>query len=141
MRLHHLIIGVKDLAQTEVFYRELLGFKLIDAFLDSGTNREGLVMVHTDESGLETLELLFVPFAAARLPSPQHIALEVGSTHFNQILAAAKKFAIPIRAHPELESRDTGTSRIQSRGREYETFYVLDPNGLNLEISRRLGEN
>ncbi len=141
MRVHHLIIGVRDLAQTEVFYRELFGFRLIDAFLDTGTDREGLVMAFSDEGGEETLELRFVPFPPESLPNPHHFAMEVGSTHFKAILAAASKFALPVRAHPEIESKQTGTSRDKSRGRDYEIFYVTDPNGVNIEILQRLGTN
>ena len=141
MRIHHLIIGVKDLAQTEVFYRQILGVSLVDAFLDTTTEREGLVMAYMNDRGEEGLHLRFVPFESKRLPSPQHLAIELSSAEFDRALAVARKYQLIVRAKPALDCKELGTSRIDYRGQVHEHFFLTDPNGVNLEILRRLEVN
>src|SRR4051812_47969680 len=131
MRVHHLILGVRDLAQTEVFYREILGLRLVDAFLDSTTGNEGLVMAYHNDRGEEGLQLLFVPYEPDRLPSPQHLAIEVNALEFQQILQAARRFKLLVRSHSPLDSKETGTARYEYRGQVYEHYYLLDPDGVN----------
>lgn len=129
------------MAQSEVFYREVLGFRLVDALLDSGTGRESLVMVSYDESGEECAELRFVPFEGARLPNPPQLALEVSSSVFEHALSAARKYQLPVRSFPALDNDTAGPIRCEYRGQVYEHFFLLDPGGVNIEILRRLRSN
>jgi len=138
VRVNHLIIGVANLNESREFFVGVLGFKSIGEFVDTGTGGTGLVLVHCDSRDQETLEILLVPFAAARLPSPQHLALEVSAELFETVFSTAKKNGLPIRAVPPLDSKETGIiGRFECRGVVYERFYLLDPSRVNIEIMYR----
>jgi catechol 2,3-dioxygenase-like lactoylglutathione lyase family enzyme len=141
LRVHHLTVGAKDLAQSEVFYREVFGFRLVDAFLDSQTKREGLVMVVYNEQDEECAELRFVPLPDSRLPSPPQLTLEVSSSVFERALAAARKYALPVRPFPALDAPASGTGHCEIREQHFEQFFLLDPSGVNIQVLRRLQIN
>jgi len=133
MRVNHLIIGCDDVEKSLVFYEVILDFTPLDIFMDTGTRREGRILVkaQTDE-----LELLLVPFVEERLPSPQHIAFEVDSTEFDAILARAQDKKMNIRAMPPLDCQIKGVGTTEVRGKNFERFYLLDPARVNVEIMR-----
>ncbi len=140
MKINHIIIGAKPDNQVEEsvsFYRDTLGLKEIDRFIDTGTGAEGRVLVHESE-GKEDLEILIVPFKEERLPNPQHIALEVSTAEFKKILHRATEKNMPIRPEPPLNSAPRGVGEFNCRGIRYERFYLLDPARVNVEIMRRV---
>ncbi len=133
MRINHLIIGCKDIYQSQEFYESIIGFRLQEKFIDTGTKNEGLVLVKAQQ---DELELLLVPFTDVRLPSPQHIAFEVDSKEFNAILARAQDKKMDVRAMPPLDCQIKGVGTTEVRGNKFERFYLLDPARVNVEIMR-----
>jgi catechol 2,3-dioxygenase-like lactoylglutathione lyase family enzyme len=122
MRINHLIIGTDNLEKSTNFYTELLGFTLHDTFVDTGTRKEGKILIKGPAQN--ELEILLVPFSDERLPSPQHLAFEVSSSELN------------IRAMPPLDCKIKGVGTTEVRGRKFERFYLLDPSRVNIEIMR-----
>lgn len=133
MRVNHLIIGSDDIQKSQDFYVGILNFKFINSFIDTGTKSEGRVLV---KEQAEELELLIVPFADERLPSPQHIAFEVVSSEFDAILSRAQDKKMNIRAMPPLDCKIKGVGTTEVRGKNFERFYLLDPARVNVEIMR-----
>ncbi len=129
IKINHLIIGVSNLHASEKFYKDVLGFHFIERFTDTGTNQEGIVL-----STKNGFDILLVLFGSERLPSPQHIALEVDETTFTSIYRACEKNEIFVRADPSLSSKNTGTNTFEQSGAKWTHFYFCDPSGLNIEI-------
>lgn len=135
MKINHLIIGCEDINKSKSFYLEILAFKFISSFIDTGTKKEGMVIVHEDNG--EELELLLVPFNEERLPSPQHIAFELPSSEFTKILSKATEMKLDIRSMPPLDCKIKGVGLTEVRGVKYERFYLFDPSRVNIEFMRR----
>lgn len=135
VRVNHLIIGCDDINKSKSFYLEILGFKFIDSFIDTGTKKEGMIIVH-EEKGNE-LELLLVPFIEERLPSPQHIAFELPSDEFKKIYNKASEMKLDIRSMPPLDCKIKGIGTTEVRGIKYERFYLVDPSRVNIEFMKR----
>lgn len=134
MRINHLIIGTDNLEKSTNFYTELLGFTVHDTFVDTGTRKEGKVLIKGPAQN--ELEILLVPFSDERLPSPQHLAFEVSSSDFDSILKIASEKELNIRAMPPLDCKIKGVGTTEVRGRKFERFYLLDPSRVNIEIMR-----
>lgn len=134
MRVNHLIIGCEDVKKSNDFYTKVLGFEFINSFIDTGTKKEGLVLLDTS-SGYD-LELLLVPFNEERLPSPQHIAFEIDSNKFDSIFNTATELKLDIRSMPPLDCKIKGIGTTEVRGKTYERFYLLDPSRVNIEFMR-----
>ncbi len=134
MRINHLIIGTDNLKKSTVFYTEILGFKLHNTFVDTGTKNEGNVLIIGPADN--ELEALLVPFNEERLPSPQHIAFEVSSADFDSLFKTATDKGLDIRAMPPLDCKLKGVGTTEVRGRKFERFYLLDPSRVNIEIMR-----
>jgi len=133
MKINHLIVGCENLNVSKNFYSEILGFFHIDTFIDTGTKKEGYVLVRTEPY---ELEILLVPFSDERLPSPQHIAFEVDNDVFNTILDIANNKNLDVRAMPPLDCKIKGVGTVEVRGKQYERFYLLDPSRINIEIMK-----
>jgi len=133
MRINHLILGCDDINKSKDFYENIIGFRYHDSFTDTGTLRQGYVLV---KNSAEELEILLVPFNEERLPSPQHIAFEVDSANFDSILKKAEVENLNIRAMPPLDCKIKGIGTTEVRGKKYERFYLLDPSRINIEIMR-----
>ena len=72
-RLNHLILGTTDIAKSQEFYVDLLGFRFLDSFIDTGTGNEGRILRYTSPEGSEHLELLPRSIhARATAESPAH---------------------------------------------------------------------
>ena len=134
MRVNHLIIGTDDQKKATTFYTEILGFKLFNTFIDTGTKKEGNILIIGPADN--ELELLLVPFNDERLPSPQHLALEVDSENFDVIFKKATDQGLDIRSLPPLDCKVEGIGTTEVRGRKFERFYLLDPSRVNIEIMR-----
>lgn len=134
MRINHLIIGCEDVKKSQAFYMNVLGFEFVSSFVDTGTKKEGLVLL--DKSSGEEVELLLVPFNDERLPSPQHIAFEIDSKKFDSILSVASDMKLDIRSMPPLDCKIKGIGTTEVRGRNFERFYLLDPSRVNIEFMR-----
>jgi catechol 2,3-dioxygenase-like lactoylglutathione lyase family enzyme len=137
MRINHLIIGVGDMKQALDFYENLLGFKSVNTFVDTGTGVEGQVLTYTEDQK-ELQEILLVPFKAERLPNPQHVSFEVHPKIFDEIYNKAKAREMDVRAEPPLNSPSKGIGGCNERGQRYARFYVLDPGRVNVEIMKRM---
>ncbi|MBL7665299.1 MAG: VOC family protein [Bacteriovoracaceae bacterium] len=135
MRINHLILGCDNIDESRKFYETILGFKFIDSFIDTGTRNQGYVLVIGQE---HELEILLVPFKAERLPSPQHLALEVDSLVFKRILKESEEHNLDIRSMPPLDCKIKGVGITEVRGRKFERFYLLDPARINIEIMREI---
>lgn len=133
MRINHLIIGCDDINKSKSFYEEIIGFTYFDSFIDTGTKKQGHVLVKNQN---DELEVLLVPFNEERLPSPQHIAFEVETNQFNSILKTAEDKKLDIRAMPPLDCKIKGVGTTEVRGKKFERFYLLDPSRINIEIMR-----
>lgn len=131
MRINHLIIGCDSIETARDFYVELLGFSFHDRFVDTGTGKEGFVLVLGKS---EEVEVLLVPFGKERLPSPQHLAFETDETTFGSILNKALGKKLDVRALPPLDSKLKGVGTVAVRGKQYKRFYLLDPSRVNIEI-------
>lgn len=134
MRINHLIIGCEDVKKSQAFYMNVLGFEYVSSFVDTGTKKEGLVLL--DKSSGEEVELLLVPFNDERLPSPQHIAFEIDSNKFDSIFNVATDMKLDIRSMPPLDCKIKGIGTTEVRGRNFERFYLLDPSRVNIEFMR-----
>ena len=134
MRINHLIIGTDDLKKSTAFYTEVLGFRLHNTFVDTGTKKEGNILIKGPADN--ELEILLVPFNDERLPSPQHIAFEVTTDDFNTIFETAKKQNLDIRAMPPLDCKIKGIGTTEVRGRNFKRFYLLDPSRVNIEFMK-----
>lgn len=134
MRINHIIVGCEDVKKSQDFYTEILGFEFISTFIDTGTKKEGVVLVNKVD-GVE-LELLLVPFNDERLPSPQHIAFEVETDKFDSIYEIASQMKLDIRSMPPLDCKIKGVGTTEVRGKKYERFYLLDPSRINIELMR-----
>jgi catechol 2,3-dioxygenase-like lactoylglutathione lyase family enzyme len=134
MRINHLIIGCEDVKKSQAFYMNVLGFEYVSSFVDTGTKKEGLVLL--DKSSGEEVEILLVPFNDERLPSPQHIAFEIDSKKFDSIFNVATDMKLDIRSMPPLDCKIKGIGRTEVRGRNFERFYLLDPSRVNIEFMR-----
>ena len=132
MRVNHLIIGCEDVVKSQWFYSNILGFPLENTFIDTGTGKEGVILV---DKSVE-LELLLVPFNYERLPSPQHIAFEVKEDRFDQILKIAEGSKMDIRSMPPLDCKNKGVGTTEVRGKKFARFYLLDPSRVNIEIMK-----
>lgn len=138
LRMNHLILGSLDVAASQVFYEQLFGFELLGPFIDTGTGQEGRILRYTEPDGSGCLELLLVPFTPERLPSPQHIALEVEPERFELLYARAKALGMKVRAKPALNSPEEPPGILEVPGYRYRNFYVLDPMRINVEVMVRL---
>jgi catechol 2,3-dioxygenase-like lactoylglutathione lyase family enzyme len=136
-RINHLILGTTDLDKSQEFYVGLLGFQFLDAFIDTGTGGQGRILRYTDLERSEHLELLLVPFTPERLPSPQHVAVEVGPAQFEALYQRAKELGMKVRAQPALNSPEERPGTLQTVGVTYRNFYVLDPMRINVEVMTR----
>lgn len=136
MKIDHLIIGAKDLADSVQFYMHV-GFEKVGDFADSNSKKKGATL-HFKKPEEDILEILILPFESARLPNPQHVAFETTQKSFNEILQKLKKMGIPIRAEasqsPQKEEIGTATT---FKG-IYKHFYVLDPAGVNIEFLTKI---
>src|SRR5258708_4049203 len=110
MKINHLIVGAKDVEISATFYCELLGYRRGDAFMDTGTDQPGLVLVHSSAP-----ELLLVPFQEERLPSPQHLAFETDGADFDRILEISRSRNLKPRSHPSFQS-DEGVIDLEQSG-------------------------
>jgi catechol 2,3-dioxygenase-like lactoylglutathione lyase family enzyme len=129
-----MIVGVKELRESEPFFEQILGFKKTASFTDTGTGAEGSVMLIDSPPGQVT-ELLLVPFRHERLPNPQHLAFEAATeAEFLTIFGRAKAAGLKIRAEPALTSERTGVGELTMDKRVYRNFYVLEPSGINVEV-------
>ena len=136
-RINHLILGTTDVDKSQDFYIGLLGFHLLDSFIDTGTGNEGRILRYTDPEVSACLELLLVPFTPERLPSPQHIAFEVDPARFEAIYQRAKQLGMKVRAQPPLNSPEERPGLAKTIGFDYRNFYVLDPMRINVEVMTR----
>lgn len=136
-RINHLILGTTDVDKSQDFYVGLLGFQLLDSFIDTGTGNEGRILRYTDPEVSACLELLLVPFTPERLPSPQHIAFEVDQAQFEAIYQRAKQLGMKVRAQPPLNSPEERPGLAKTIGFDYRNFYVLDPMRINVEVMTR----
>lgn len=128
------MIGVGNLESSLLFYTKMLRYSFKRDFIDSGTNRTGVVI------GKEgSPDLLLVPFKAERLPSPQHMAFEVSQDHFKELYNNFKAFNVWMRPKPSLSCPEYGTSRIEENNSIYERFFIVDPNEVNIEFMNRVG--
>jgi catechol 2,3-dioxygenase-like lactoylglutathione lyase family enzyme len=134
MKINHLIIGCEDTNKSKAFYTEILGFDFVNSFVDTGTKKDGMVLVKKTDA--DELELLLVPFNEERLPSPQHLAFEVTSEQFNQIFEKATAMKLDIRSMPPLDCKIKGIGWTDVRGRKFERFYLLDPSRVNIEFMK-----
>jgi catechol 2,3-dioxygenase-like lactoylglutathione lyase family enzyme len=132
MRINHLIIGARDAEISADFYCTILDYHRSGDFVDTGTKRTGIVLTHA-----EGPELLIVPFAVERLPSPQHLAMEVPQILADRIAAACNTTGIKLRSQAALDSPNQGSTVIEQSGVRYTHFYFCDPSGLNIEIMVR----
>lgn len=133
MRINHLIIGCRDVGTSAIFYINILGFKFSQDFVDTGTGKTGQILHHSHNG--HDLDLLLVPFADTRLPSPQHLALEVDSKEtFQRIYELAEKQGLKIRSAPALTSEQLGMGQLDIHNASYKNFYLLDPSGVNVEV-------
>ncbi|MCB9092182.1 MAG: VOC family protein [Halobacteriovoraceae bacterium] len=133
MKINHLIIGCEDIELSKEFYSSILGFKHVNSFVDTGTKKEGYVLIKEQDT---ELEILLVPFNEERLPSPQHIAFEVENVNFESILKIANDKKLDVRAMPPLDCKIKGVGTTEVRGKKYERFYLLDPSRINIELMR-----
>ena len=133
MRIHHIIIGVKNLAESEKFYCECLGFRAREDVTDSKTGAIGKILQINNENQ-KPLEVLLIPFDESRHPNPQHIAFEVSTQVFDSLYPKIKKLNIYTRANPSLFDVTDGVGKLTCGLYEYRNFYILDPNGINIEI-------
>lgn len=129
--INHLIVGAEDLKDSVAFYSDVFGYRLESSFVDTGTGSEGAVLVSE-----QSPTLLIVPFSKERLPSPQHIALEVDALSFRGIFANCERFKVATRSLPVLSAPTGGPVTHEELGRRYEHFYFCDPSGVNLEVMR-----
>lgn len=134
MRINHLIVGCEDVKKSQDFYTRILGFDLVSSFMDTGTKKEGLVLL--DTSSGSDVEILLVPFNGERLPSPQHLAFEIDSKKFDSIFNTANEMKLDIRSLPPLDCKTKGIGTTEVRGKNYERFYLLDPSRVNIEFMR-----
>lgn len=134
MRINHIIVGCEDVKKSQDFYTEILGFEFISTFIDTGTKKEGVVLVNKVDA--VELELLLVPFNDERLPSPQHISFEVETDKFDSIYDIASQMKLDIRSMPPLDCKVKGIGTTEVRGKNYERFYLLDPSRINIELMR-----
>jgi len=137
-RLNHLILGTTDIAKSQEFYVDLLGFQFLDSFIDTGTGNEGRILRYTSPEDSEYLEVLLVPFTPDRLPSPQHIAIEVDAAQFELIHQRAKQLGLKVRAQSPLSSPEEPPGTLRTVGCDYRNFYVLDPMRINVEVMTRV---
>ena len=131
MKINHLIIGAKNAEESVRFYCEVIGYERGESFVDTGTSKEGVILVRD-----QWPELLIVPFRDERLPSPQHIAFEVEEAKFDKIFLKCKEREIFIRAEPPLNSKKEGLGEIVQSGVRYSHFYICDPSQVNIEIMK-----
>lgn len=134
MRINHLIIGCENVNKSKEFYTKILGFEFINSFIDTGTKKEGMVLL--DKSSGDDVELLLVPFNDERLPSPQHIAFEMDAKKFDSIFNMATEMRLDIRSEPPLDCKVKGIGTTEVRDKKYERFYLLDPSRVNIEFMR-----
>lgn len=134
MKINHLIIGCDNVNKSNDFYTQVLGFSFVSSFVDTGTQKEGIVLLNNADG--EELELLLVPFNEERLPSPQHIAFELGNKDFDKIFKTATEMQLDVRSLPPLDCAIKGIGTTEVRGKKYERFYLLDPSRVNIEFMR-----
>lgn len=137
LRINHLILGTTDIAKSQEFYVSLLGFQLLGSFIDTGTGGEGRVLRYSDATSGEYLEVLLVPFKPERLPSPQHIAFEVGPEQFETLYERARQLGMKVRPQPPLDSAEGPPGVLEVVGHRFRNFYVLDPMRINIEVMTR----
>lgn len=130
MHLHHLLIGTDELESSVCFYSEVLGYTLQTTFVDSGTGKKGYVLRKKYAP-----EILLVPFAKSRLPSPQHLAFEMEEAEFKALFNRCKRMKTPVRTSAELDAHlATEPKEFDYLGRTYLQFYLTDPSQVNLEF-------
>ncbi len=138
LRINHLILGTTDVAKSQEFYVSLLGFQVLGSFIDTGTGNEGSVLRYSDPASSEYLEVLLVPFTPERLPSPQHIAFEVGPERFESLYQRARQLGMKVRPNPPLDSAEGPPGVLEVVGYRFRNFYVLDPMRINIEVMTRV---
>jgi len=129
MIINHLIIGASNAEESADFYSRILGFQREATFTDTGTGAEGVVLNRANGP-----QLLIVPFASTRLPNPQHIAFEVDHDLFESIYSSCRAQGLRTRAAPPLNWAEEGIGFLDSSGKQYRIFYVVDPSNVNVEI-------
>lgn len=139
MRIDHIIVGTDDILSSIHFYTELLSFCEYENFIDTGTGKEGKILIRNSLDS--NLKILLVPFEKFRLPNPQHIAFIVEKKQFESIYKKVSSKKIKIRAEPHLSSKKEGIGTLIDHKKKYQNFYFLDPSGVNLEILREIDLN
>jgi catechol 2,3-dioxygenase-like lactoylglutathione lyase family enzyme len=129
MIINHLIVGARDAETSADFYCTVLGFERETTFIDTGTGAQGIVLKRSDGP-----QVLIVPFAITRLPNPQHIAFEVDANTFESIYRLCKERSLRTRSAPPLNWAEEGIGFLDSGGKQYRNFYVVDPANVNVEI-------
>jgi len=129
MLINHLIVGAGDAEKSADFYCTVLGFERETTFIDTGTGAQGIVLNRPNGP-----QVLIVPFTTTRLPNPQHIAFEVDSSTFESIYRLCKERGLRTRSAPPLNWAEDGIGFLDSRGKQYRIFYVVDPANVNVEI-------
>lgn len=125
MTINHLIVGTQNPEESAKFYCDFLGFHKTEE--DAG-HPDGLVLHHDD------CDLLLIPYALSRLPSPVHFAFEVGSV--SKFEALFKK-SLSMNLQPKSASMTgspEGCGQFVRGNLTYKHFYVLDPSRVILEV-------
>ena len=136
MRIDHIIIGTDNIISSIYFYENLLSFREFESFIDTGTGKEGKILICNDQNF--NLKILLVPFEKHRLPNPQHIAFIVEEIQFYFIYNKALSLKIKVRAEANIYSNKERFGNIVNCNKRYTNFYVLDPSGVNIEILREV---
>jgi catechol 2,3-dioxygenase-like lactoylglutathione lyase family enzyme len=118
-RLSHVSLSSRDLAATECFYVDILGFKIAHEFHNAAGERYGFFL---HAGGGSFLECFQVKDAAAPGGMFRHLCFEVDDIG---------SFADHLRARgfPEIVTRRGRTDRILQ-------FFIRDPDGVEIEFQQ-----
>jgi len=118
-RLSHVSLSSRDLAATERFYVDIMGFKIAHEFYNAAGERYGFFL---SAGGGSFLECFQVMDAAAPGGMFRHLCFEVDDI---------ESFADHLRARgfPEIVTRRGRTDRILQ-------FFIRDPDGVEIEFQQ-----
>ena len=118
--LDHLVLTVRDMAATCVFYTRVLGMREVTF----GEGRKAL-QFGNQKINLHPAEAPFTPHAAHPAPGTADICL-LAETPMPEILAHLKAFGVPVEEGPVPRTGATGPIL---------SVYVRDPDGNLVEIA------
>jgi catechol 2,3-dioxygenase-like lactoylglutathione lyase family enzyme len=124
--LNHMIVPARDKVASARWLADLFGLDVRDTSPFSPPGRFAVVrvgQVNFDFDEVQTFE-------------PHHYAFLVDDEAFDRILARVKALGLTYAADPVYRQRGTLSHHAGGRG-----CYFRDPNGHNLELLTRTGEN